>query len=275
MPAHRPSRAHPLLGAAIGVLLVASTACSAGGTGERAPAAADDPDSATLPVLRACHVLTPKDTAEATSDAAGVACAEPHTAETFAVGTFPAAYASAAYDDRGLGRYIYRTCDPGLAKFLGSDDSEVERSRLSWAWFRPSEQAWAKGARWYRCDVVGGSDEATSYDPLPTEAKNLLGGAPLDRWMQCAEGRTVNSAKVACSEPHDWRAVTTIKLGQPDDPYPGDRLVQIRSQQYCSDSVGAWLNYPTKDFRYGMTIYHQAEWKAGNRRTVCWARTTK
>ena len=38
--------------------------------------------------------------------------------------------------------------------------------------------------------------------------------------------------------------------------------------------VGAWMNYPV-DYEFGYTTFHEAEWKAGNRRSVCWARTTK
>ena len=34
------------------------------------------------------------------------------------------------------------------------------RVQLSWAWFRPSERGWDKGARWYRCDLVGGPANA-------------------------------------------------------------------------------------------------------------------
>jgi hypothetical protein len=36
--------------------------------------------------------------------------------------------------------------------------------------------------------------------------------------------------------------------------------------------VGAWLNYPV-DYDYGYTYFHEAEWKAGNRRSICWAKT--
>ena len=77
-----------------------------------------------------------------------------------------------------------------------------------------------------------------------------------------------------CTEPHDWRAVTTIVVGDEKDKYPGDRLVEVLSRDYCSDSVGAWLNYPI-DYDYGYTWFHQAEWEAGNRRSICWARTDK
>jgi hypothetical protein len=146
---------------------------------------------------------------------------------------------------------------------------------LAWAWFRPSERAWDKGARWYRCDVVGGTTQSSSYRDLPTRIMGLFAGKPPEPWLTCADGATVASAtKVACSEPHDWRAVTTIKLGSPGDTYPGDRLVQIRTRDFCSDSVGAWMNYPI-DYEFGYTWFHQAEWTAGQRRSVCWSRTAQ
>ena len=79
-------------------------------------------------------------------------------------------------------------------------------------------------------------------------------------------------SKVPCSQKHDWRAVTTIKLGETGDPYPGDRLVQVKTRDFCSESVGAWLGYPV-DYDFGYTWFHEAEWQAGNRRSVCWAKT--
>ena len=91
--------------------------------------------------------------------------------------------------------------------------------------------------------------------------------------MVCAQGTTVSgSVKVPCSDKHDWRAVTTIVLGTQSDPYPGDRRVQVRTRDFCSKSVGAWLDYPV-DYDFGYSWFHEAEWDAGNRRSVCWART--
>ena len=91
--------------------------------------------------------------------------------------------------------------------------------------------------------------------------------------MICVNGPTVSgSLKIPCSEKHTWRAVTTIKLGEPTDPYPGDRLVEVRTRDFCSDSVGAWMNYPV-GYDFGYTFFHSAEWRAGNRRSICWAKT--
>ena len=249
--------------AAVALLLLAVLA----GCGDDGP----PPDTA-APELGACRRLTPADVARPSDDSAAVDCAGPHTAETFAIGQLPHQFQRAAYDDRALGGWAYGTCSRAFEAFLGADDSLVMRTVVSWAWFRPSEAAWQAGARWYRCDVVWGGEQSKQYVDLPTTAEGLLLGRPQDRWQVCADGPTVaGSVKVPCSEPHTWRAVTTIELGEAGEPYPGDRLVEVRSRDFCSRSVGAWLGYPV-DYDFGFTWFHRAEWEAGNRRSVCWAK---
>jgi hypothetical protein len=250
---------------ALPVLLLAATACTSGGE-------AAEEGSVEPPELGACRMLTPEDIQETSNASPVVDCAEKHTAETFAVGTFPDA-AGAEIDDPALGSHVFDVCEKKFRKFLGGDESLVMRATVTWAWFRPSDEAWEKGARWWRCDVVGGGEESTSLVELPETAKGILLGRPDDRWMVCVDGPTVaDSVKIPCSRKHTWRAVTTIVLGEQDDPYPGDRLVEVRTRDYCSDSVGAWLNYPV-DYDFGFTWFHEAEWEAGNRRSICWART--
>ena len=231
--------------------------------------------SVEAPTIGACRELTPDDIGQPTNASGVVDCSEEHTAETFAVGTFPDEVAAKKdVQDPDLGAYIYDTCSKKFQTFLGGDESLVMRSLLTWAWFRPSEDAWKKGARWYRCDVVGGSEQSEELRALPTTAKGLL-LRPNDSWMTCANGDTVaTSEKLPCTEPHTWRAVTTIKVGSDDDGYPGDHMVEVRTRDYCSDSVGAWMNYPV-DYDFGYTYFREAEWKAGNRRSICWARTDK
>ena len=81
------------------------------------------------------------------------------------------------------------------------------------------------------------------------------------------------SVKIPCSQPHDWRAVTTIKLGEKSaTPTPATGWCRSSTRDFCSSSVGAWLGYPV-DYDFGYTWFHEAEWQAGNRRSVCWART--
>jgi hypothetical protein len=247
------------------IALLALGACTSGG-------AEPDQVSLTPPERGACRLLTPADIQATSNDSPVVDCTEKHTAETFAVGEFPDDVAGEDIDDPALGAYVFDTCEKKFAKFLGGNESLVMRATVTWAWFRPTEEAWDKGARWWRCDVVGGGEESTELVTLPKTAKGILLGIPDDRWTVCVNGRTVtDSEKIPCSRPHTWRAVTTIKVGDPGDDYPGDRVVEVRTRDYCSDSVGAWLNYPVK-YDYGFTWFHEAEWKAGNRRSICWAR---
>jgi len=232
-------------------------------------------DSVETPELGACRVLTAEDVAAASNATRTVDCAEPHTAQTYAVGPLPAELEEAEYDARELRDFAYRTCNQKFQKFVGGDESLAMRTIVSWAWFRPSEHAWAEGARWYRCDLVGGGDQSKEYVDLPEDAEGLLSDRVSDTWLVCANGPTVaGSARVPCSEPHSWRAVSTIKLGEPEDEYLGDRLVEVRTRDFCDGSVGALLDYPVSyDFAY--TWFHEAEWEVGNRRSICWAKTER
>ncbi len=254
--------------ACIAVLLLALSGCTQGQAGGGV-----DPQETARPKLGACRELIPDDIARASNATASVACSARHTAETFSVGTFPADLSKHDPDDRALGAYVYDRCQSGFQRFIGGDESLVLRSTMTWAWFRPTTEAWAAGAHWFRCDVVGGGEQSKSFITLPTTAKGLLLGKPDDRWLVCVDGPSVSgSVKIPCTSKHSWRAVTTISVGKDTDDYPGDRLVEVRTRDFCSRSVAAWLNYPI-DYDYGYTWFHEAEWKAGNRRSICWAKT--
>jgi hypothetical protein len=233
-----------------------------------------DADRTTPPKVGSCRDLRAADVARPTNSSPTVACSRQHTAQTFWVGSLPDSTGT-SYDDKRHGAFVYAACSQAFRTYLNVDESLAMRIRLSWAWFRPSERGWGRGARWFRCDVVGGPDGATRLGALPTELKGLFTTGQPDTWSSCARGAAfASSTKVACSQPHDWRAISTIKVGQPEDPYPGDRIVQVRSRDLCSDWIGAWSHYPT-EYEYAYTWFHEAEWSAGNRRSICWTRTDK
>ncbi len=235
-------------------------------------------DAVTVPANGVCRNLTPDDVEKRTNATRTVDCAKPHTAETYAVGELPSSVTDEAWGSKRVSLAGYYACNFAFAQHLGAEDSTVMRTVLSWAWFRPSEQAWKKGARWYRCDIVGGTEAVAKHRflQLPTTTKDLLRTPkPKDKWMVCGRGISVSaSTKVPCNKPHDWRAATTIKVGDPFDDYPGDRAIEVKTREFCRSSISAWLNYPV-DFQFGYTWFHKAEWEAGNRRSICWARTDK
>ncbi len=227
------------------------------------------------PPTRACRVLVPADVARPSNDSPVVDCGQPHSAETFLVGEFGRRTAAADWDDPALGAEVYDRCRPRWARYVGADESLALRTLLGWAWFRPTEEQWEAGARWYRCDVVGGTEESAQLAALPPTAEGALLGRPDDRWLACVDGEEVTGAPwVPCAAPHTWRAVTTVVVGEEKDRYPGDRLVEVVSRDYCRASVVAWLDYPF-DYEFGYTYFHRAEWEQGNRRSICWARTDR
>jgi hypothetical protein len=259
--------------AAVVLLLALLGLCAACGEDASGRPGADpgQVDSTAVPSLHVCRDLTRADVARPTNASPVVDCADPHNAETYAAGPLPEQFSSVDQDDPKLADWAYAECTSQLERHLGADQSVLMRSMLSWVWFGPSEKAWSAGARWYRCDLVGGQAGA-SYADLPTDTRNLLRGKVDDRWMVCARGETIDGEKVPCSDKHTWRAVTTIKVGEPGDAYPGDAAVKATTRDYCADSVEGWLGYP-KDYDYAYTWFGEDEWDAGNRRSVCWAKT--
>jgi hypothetical protein len=260
--------------AVLAMLLAVAALTGCGGDG--APQGSNlDPsrvDATTAPETGECRMLTPGDLRQPSNASAAVACETPHTAQTYAAGELPADFAEAAYDDAGLGAFAYTTCGQSFMEFLGADESLAMRTMLSWTMFRPSEAAWDKGARWYRCDVVGGGSTSDTLVTLPDDARGLLAKSK-DAWLACVKGKPVDTApRIPCSQRHTYRAVTTIKLGTPADDYPGDDVVAQRTRSFCSDSVAAWLGYPAR-YSFAFTWFPQTDWEAGNRRSVCWART--
>ena len=225
------------------------------------------------PELGACRDLAPGDVAQPANATKTVDCAEDHTAETYAVGALPARYEDVAYDDPDLGKFAYKTCSDAFEKFLGADESPGDADRGQLGLVPPVEEGLGRG-----CAVVPLRRRrrrrgVPAFVALPESAKGLLLGRPKDRWLVCATGPSVaGNGKVPCNQKHTWRAVTTIKVGLDTDDYPGDRLVEVKTKEFCSDSVGAWMNYPV-DYDFAYTWFHEAEWEAGNRRSVCWART--
>lgn len=242
-----------------------------GGADEEPSADASASAAPPAPEVGTCRVLTAEDVAQPDNATEPVDCREQHTAETFHVGELPA---DADYDDPGLADRVYPTCQKRWVKFTGADESLALRTVLSWAWFRPSEAEWDQGARWYRCDLVGGLDRPAGLVELPRSGEGVLLGRPGDRWLACVNAETVQDAPfLPCNEEHSWRAVSTIVVSE-KKKYPGGRLVEVLSRDYCSDSVLAWLDYPPQ-FDFGYSYFGEAEWEAGNNRAICWARTSE
>lgn len=260
------------VGAVVALVALVLSACASEPQGSNTDPAAVD--AVEPPEEGTCRALTTADLTEPVNATRTVPCNDRHTAETYHVAELPKEFDDLTHDDPALGRFAYQRCSKQFRNYLGLDARQALRTILTWVWFRPSQQAWEDGARWIRCDVVGGHAESEKLRRLPGTTESLFAGRAKDEWVACASGRPFSSAeKVPCSEPHDWRAVTSIKVAEPEDPYPGDATVATRSDSFCESSVHAWLNYPD-DFEFAVTWFGEQQWQAGNRFSVCWAQTT-
>ena len=114
---------------------------------------------------------------------------------------------------------------------------------MTWAWFRPSADAWKQGARTWRCDVVGGGERAAAFTALPRTARGLLLGKPDDRWLVCVDGPTVSGSAEDPVQPARTPGARSAPscCGKKADAYPGDRLSEVRTRDFCRASVGAFL----------------------------------
>ena len=251
---------------AAGTLL---SGCTAGGTGSSG-------DDTALPKTGVCHRVEKVD-AEAVT-APEVSCSSEHDAQTYYAGALAAALAETSYRSRAAEAAAATTCGAVFPDHLGTDLSTAMRSLVTWRVFWPSRKAWSDGARWFGCDVIGGPRAPLSQDlaALPEDTEGLLADdRARERWLACVDGPSVSEgSKVPCTRAHDWRAVTTIKLGEPTADYLGDTEVVARTEDFCASSVKAWLGYPD-DFEFGYTWFGKGAWEGGNRRSVCWAKTNR
>ena len=111
------------------VVLLALTgslaACTDDASSEEEPTAAPTQ----MPSLGACRLLTRGDVEQAGNTSPVVSCSQKHTAQTFAVGSFPAAVAAKGIRSSALGAYVFGKCKPAFRRFVGADDSLQELVR--------------------------------------------------------------------------------------------------------------------------------------------------
>ena len=259
--------------ACIALLLLALSGCTQGPAGRRRE---QQGGPRPHPALGACRALTPDDIAQASNATAPVDCSAKHTAETFTVGTFPADLAAGRPGRPRPRRLRLRPVPAPLPAFLGGDESLVLRSTMTWAWFRPSKDAWADGAHWFRCDVVGGGEQSKSFVALPEDRQGPAARQarrPLAGLRRRPQRQRLGEDPV---QPPAHLARGHHDRGRQGRPTPTPATGSSRSAPATSapGRSGAWLNYPV-DYDYGYTWFHEAEWKAGNRRSICWAKTTE
>lgn len=226
------------------------------------------------PEAGACYRLSVDDAQAASANAEPVPCRRPHTARTAFVGKVARlAGGNATPDDPAVARQLGDDCRRRGLTFLGGDPVTQNLSRFVTVGFLPTAAEIDAGAEWYRCDIVAfGNGERLL--PLPFE-RRLAGildqGDALDTFGTCgtAAPGAADFERVACSLPHSWRALTTIRVAD-SDRYPGAAEVRRAGDGECADYVEDQAGFTT-EIQYGWEWPTRAQWDAGQRYGFCWA----
>jgi hypothetical protein len=226
---------------------------------------------APAPRVGDCHRLSYDGAVAPTARNRTVACGQTHTAETYRVGRLDTVVDGRllAVDSDEVQAQVATTCPDRLAEFVGGTEEQRRLSMLRAVWFTPTLEQSDAGADWFRCDAV-----ALAEDSRLLELEGTLGGA-LDteagrqRFGVCgtAEPGTAGFRRVACAEPHTWRALRTVSLPGPD--YPGEEAAARAGETPCRDAANAQAPDPL-DFQWGYEWPTAEQWAAGQTWGVCW-----
>lgn len=260
----------------------------AGCNGDDSPDAAGDSDGPTAsetssepppppppaPKTDRCYRLSQDEVAQAHSDSDPIGCKQRHTTQTYAVGRLPKKLVGGdvVLDSNAIARFVDGRCVARFAGHVGGDPETRTLARVHPVWFVPTEDEIARGAHWFRCDVVAeGAGEKPV--PLPAATKGMLNAEDaLDSWGTCDQaGDSLNPEADwrLCSQPHNWRAIGTVTIGAQDDPWPGADELEARGGD-CEATVRDYLDDSTSALTFQWSYPTGSQWKAGRRYGLCW-----
>jgi len=247
-------------------------------SGPKATETAASPQQPTSPPeIGQCRNLAFSDLSLFSNQAKAVPCENGHTAYTFAVERLPdtIAFEGVSIQNKAVQSEAAQSCSTAYPAFVGGNAPTRALARLTVTYFLPRQRDFDLGARWVRCDAVA-LKTAQSLAPLPNDLKGLLDDeTALAKLGLCSNGDpgAAGSTLVMCTQPHTFRALAALRLGDDDAPYPGVDATEARGQR-CEDVVRGELGVDG-GFTFGWTFPSAADWATGQRFGYCWNKTSK
>ncbi|MBA2455621.1 MAG: septum formation family protein [Nocardioidaceae bacterium] len=236
-------------------------------TGQGRPA----PPPPRQPKAGACYTLSAKQSKRPANAADPAPCSRRHTARTYRVGALPKRVIGARGDPdtAAIAHFVTPRCDRRFARHVGGTRASRVLSRLQPVWFVPSPSQLARGARWYRCDVVALAT-ADAMARLPRRTAGVLdAGNALDSWGLCSTTAPSRVGhRVICGRPHSWRAFAIIRPGA-GSRWPSSAAFAAARQE-CKARARAQQGYPLR-WTYGWQRPSRSQWQDGRRWGYCWA----
>ncbi|MEQ6899905.1 septum formation family protein [Nocardioides sp. YIM 152588] len=244
--------------------LTAATALTAGlalspTTAARADEGTDGPAYG-APAVGKCHDYGKRVYWSESDTKPAVPCAQDHTAYTVAVPSLPDGL---DYDQptpekfySKVSNQVLPACATALRKALDTNWRTYMKTAYRLAWFVPTEEQIAHGARWIRCDLVLKSGIGSLQD-LPARKPALKRITKAER--ACIVLDSDGSGwETGCNRKHHYKATHNHQI--PKSTYPSDKRFNRLAAKHCAGKKYWWAQ-----------VGSRAEWRAGNRVLQCYA----
>lgn len=221
------------------------------------------------PLAGACYAYKAAVLGEVSSSAPVVDCTALHTAETYYVGTLPESFGLPSKAAQARILFAGRPCTvKAMNSYLGTPDRELP-SRFRTVVLFPTDDQWAAGERWVRCDVVlqGG----LQLKAFAGTAAALVAATPASQFNFCtpAEPNARATAAYPCLNPKkNWIKVLDQELGGPGSSFPGTSSVEKKTRSLCEKQGKTW-NGKEKYPGWWAIWPTSVGWKQGKRSAQC------
>lgn len=185
------------------------------------------------PQVGECRGLITREIIRASSDVRPpLSCDQPHGSETVFVGELPPAVAALSHreadqltNDSEALRSVLDQCDEAYERYVGVSrigPDSVRVSNLSRAFFIPSADDWAQGARWLRCDAVTEPLNGQPGRDTAVRLRGILNQTPLPpAWRACYRDVTPPPQLrfdffTSCDQPHAGEALLRFDVRDPN-----------------------------------------------------------
>jgi len=229
-----------LLAVLLGTLTVATGSPASAATGK--------------PKVGQCHNLTFKNVTLPREPKPPVPCGARHTTQTIAVVTVSTPLKGLSLDQ--LATIGAQACVPPTLKALGRNAVARLATAYDLFYFMPTKPLIAAGAQWFRCDIGVLADK--SMLPIQRLSKPIVPRILKDADLRCI---AKDHMPTPCSHPHAYRPNRALTF-----------KANVTSPPTKADVPYLLANVCPKGSRY--VIWNDAQWAAGDRAIVCYAKTT-
>ncbi|MFW2382548.1 MAG: septum formation family protein [Acidimicrobiales bacterium] len=152
----------------------------------------------------------------------------------------------------------------GLIRVGRSDSLANNRTR------DPGRPIWLRPGPTISLAIVLGVAAVISALPTVRQIDDLRPGDCInDDWG--ATSAVHDTELVSCEDPHDFETFATVRLGRPDDPYPGDDEMTERTYRACMHVADEYLGRDFLASPYEIQTFSPTRqgWRSNDRTGTC------